>query len=107
MLGPFVLLLYDFLEVQCLLDDEMLFCPHQYLLFALSGDINDINSAMTDQEGSAIDHRGRSRSDRMDGSSEEREIGHVIPSSQSVDVLNTNTSADSGWLSSGVNNYIF
>lgn len=58
----------------------------------ITGDINDINSEICDETQSV-----KSRQSKMsDSSLVDKEIGSVIPSSQSVDILNTNGSANAG-----------
>lgn len=59
----------------------------------ITGDINDIHSEICSDN--QANGKGRlSRSKVMDNSQNDREIGHVIPSSQSVDVLNSNNSGE-------------
>ncbi|XP_052788930.1 rab GTPase-activating protein 1-like isoform X2 [Mya arenaria] len=57
----------------------------------ITGDINDLNTEISEPDSGGATGRG----DKMENSME-REIGHVIPSSQSVDILNTNGSANTG-----------
>ena len=62
----------------------------------ITGDINDINSEIC-SENQANNGRGRlAKSKNMGDSLNGKEIGHVIPSSQSVDVLNSNNSGETG-----------
>ena len=61
----------------------------------ITGDINDIHSEICSEN--QTNGRGRlSRAKVMGDSVNEKEIGHVIPSSQSVDVLNANNSGETG-----------
>ena len=57
----------------------------------ITGDINDINSEICDEN-----QLLKSRQSKMSDSLVDKDIGSVIPSSQSVDVLSTNNSANSG-----------
>ena len=64
----------------------------------ITGDIEDINteiSSETQQKPRQL-VANKGMSGRMSDSMIDTDIGHVIPSSQSVDVLNTNGSADIG-----------
>lgn len=61
----------------------------------ITGDINDIHSEICSEN--QVNGKGRSaRSKVMSDSLNDREIGHVIPSSQSVDVLNANNNGETG-----------
>lgn len=61
----------------------------------ITGDINDLNSEVCGENQTRCK---QSSEKTMSDSLVEKEIGHVIPSSQSVDVLNTNVSANNGKL---------
>lgn len=60
----------------------------------ITGDINDINTEICADNQSKVKQQSVGKS--MNDSLVDKEIGHVIPSSQSVDVLNTNGSASNG-----------
>ena len=64
----------------------------------ITGDINDLNTEICSENQPKFK---QSVSKSMTDSLVDREIGHVIPSSQSVDVLNTNGSASNGKLVCG------
>jgi hypothetical protein len=59
----------------------------------ITGDINDLNSEICSENQSRFK---QSVNKSMNDSLVDKEIGHVMPSSQSVDVLNTNGSASNG-----------
>ena len=60
----------------------------------ITGDIDDIKSEIC-SENQTSNGKGRLARSRNMGDNE-KEIGHVIPSSQSVDVLNSNNSGETG-----------
>ena len=63
----------------------------------ITGDINDIHSEICSEN--QTNGKGRLSRSKIMGDSDSqngKEIGHVIPSSQSVDVLNTNNCGEPG-----------